>query len=247
MTFNQQKTKPGQPVPGRPLSRRFILSAAAAGVGCCIAPGSAQAAVSGAGPEQKSFVFDVLKDGIQVGRHHLNLTRHDTKLLVDVKVRVKVRLGFITAFEYIHDDHEVWDGQRLMSLDARTRKNGESHFVTARPGAGGLEVTSSSGVYTAPGDIMSSSYWRYETVRQNSLLNTQTGNLTDIRVEDQGPEKLRFHGYEIPAQRYRLKGQKLHCDIWYGTRNGQWLGLAFNTHGADITYRPREETVLSAL
>lgn len=251
MIYNQ-KSKPGQPVTQSPISgpqfsRRGIIGAAVAGFGCAALPQAAHAAISAAEADKKTFIFDVLKDGARVGAHKLSITRQDTKMLVDVRVRVKVKVGFLTAFEYDHTDHEVWEGQRLVSLNAQTFNNGKKDFVTARPGEMGLIISSSSGEFLAPEDVMSSSYWQFDTVRQNSLLNTQTGQLTDIRVDDRGRENLSFHGYDIPARHFRLEGQKMHCDVWYGAGNGQWLGLAFTTHGSRITYIPREETAISAL
>lgn len=245
--INQQKIKPGQPDKSTSLSRRGLLGAGAACIGGALLPRTGMAAIPGGGGEQQDVIFDILKDGDRVGAHKLSITQQGARMLVDVRVRMKVKVGFLTAFSYAHRDREEWDGNRLVRLDARTENNGREDFVTAHRAENGLLVTSSNGKYIAPADVMSSSYWRFETVRQSSLLNTQTGQLTDIRVRDCGEDRLQYYGHEIAAHHFLLQGKKLDCDIWYGARNGQWLGLAFKTHGADITYRPREETVISAL
>lgn len=245
--INQQKIKPGQPGMATSLSRRRLLGAGAACIGGALLPRTGMTAVHGDAGAQQDVIFDILKDGVRVGAHKLSITQQGARMLVDVRVRVKVKVGFITAFSYWHRDREEWDGNRLVHLDARTENNGREDFVTARRGDDGLLVTSSNGKYIAPADVMSSSYWRFDTVRQNSLLNTQTGRLTDIRVRDCGRDHLQYYGHEIAAHHFLLQGKKLDCDIWYGVKTGQWLGLAFKTHGADITYRPREETVISAL
>jgi hypothetical protein len=77
---------------------------------------------------------------------------------------------------------------------------------------------------------MSFAYWNPKMLEQPRLLNTQTGELTDVRVEPLGEEKLTVRGAPLRARRYALTAEDLRIDLWY-TAQAEWVQLESRVSG----------------
>ena len=92
------------------------------------------------------------------------------------------------VYRYVHRNTEVWQGDRLVSLDTRTDDNGDSFTVSARRTAEGIEVEGAEGRVLAPADILPTSYWRGDTINQTRLLDTQRGVIRQVAFSRAGRE-----------------------------------------------------------
>ena len=60
--------------------------------------------------------------------------------VVTVAIDLAVKAMGITAYRYIHDGQEVWNGDTLQALDSQTDDNGKKYTVHVQRGAKGLIV-----------------------------------------------------------------------------------------------------------
>ena len=175
-------------------------------VAAVLAPGLAFASV------EREWRFRVLLDASEVGTHTFRVTEHGGERLVTSDARFKVKLLFINVYTYAHEARERWQGDCLSELDARTDDNGERVTVRTRP----------------PACVMSFAYWNPRMLRQKQLLNAQTGELTEVRIEPLGEETLRVRGAPLSARRYAVHAPKFRIDLWYAA-DARWVQLESRT------------------
>lgn len=218
---------------GHVLARRAFVGTLAAGGGLLLAGPAAAVVAPGSGVRQ--IAFDIHRDGATIGRHEVGIRRNGARTEVDIAIDITVRLAFIPVFSYRHRNHEVWQDDRLVALDSETDDDGERLAVTARRLPEGLRVVGAEGSFLAPPDILPTSYWDARTVQQTRLLDSQHGRLLNVQPAFVGADLL---SGGVPARRYRLTGD-LDLDLWYSGA-GEWLKIAFQARGAEVTYARRE-------
>lgn len=223
------------------LGRRLFLGGAAAG---CALPalGLGRPAWSATIPPTGQIPFNVFRNGDSpMGFHRLSFRREGGDLVMEKEISFKVKLAFITAYRYHHANREVWRDGRLVSLDTKTNDDGQDFQVRGRATGDGFAVEGSGGSFTAPADIISTSYWNAAIIRAAQLLDTQRGLLMDVRVDPVGAERVRAGGAEVDARRYAINiltnkpGSTDAIQVWYDG-NDAWVKLAFKAQGQDIHY-----------
>jgi hypothetical protein len=213
------------------LGRRALGRLVLAGGAVMIMPAWAQATAI---PPAGVIPFSVFRPQGRLGHHRVRFRQDGNRQTVDVDIQLQVSLGPVTLFRYTHRNREVWEGDRLVSIDTRTNDDGEEFRVTGRAAGDGFQVSGSGGSFTAPADIMPSSYWHADTVNRDVLLHTQRGELYPIETRTVGTETIEAGGRSIQAQRYRMTGT-LQVDAWY-SEAGQWVKLAFTVRDTDVEY-----------
>jgi hypothetical protein len=198
------------------MSRLRLLLLAAA-----LAPGLAMANV------EREWRFRVLLDGSEVGTHTFRVAERDGERRVESDARVTVKLLFINAYTYAHEARERWQGDCLTQLEARTDDNGKRIAVRGAGNGAKFEIEVPRGAQL-PACVMSFAYWNPAMLEQPRLLNVQTGELTDVRIEPLGEETVRVRGVATNARRYALHAPKFRIDLWYAAGE-DWVQLESRT------------------
>ena len=193
------------------------------------------------------YAFGIWRNGERIGSHTVILRGEPDRLAAEIAVDLKVKLLGITVFRYTHRAEERWDGSRLAALSAETYDNGETYRVQVQAAANGLlvnaEAAAPSGATPAnfrrqifSPDLLPTSHWNPHQLQQQFLLNTQTGEADEVKIEPVGREMVQTPAGPVPATRYRYSGD-LRMEQWYGD-DGRWLGLAFSGRdGSRVEYR----------
>ncbi len=181
--------------------------------------------------------FEVDLDGRPIGEHALTFERRpDDRLNVAIDIDLNIKFGPFTVFTYSHTNRTEWRGGQLVALQSVTDDNGTRHRVQAVSDGGGLRVIADdTAAITVTPSMLPSTYWMAATVRQNQLINSQTGELLEVAVRRVGREPVSGPAGMIPATQYRMEGD-LEIDLWYDD-GGVLVGLAFVARGAQVTYR----------
>jgi hypothetical protein len=192
----------------------------------------AMPATAGPIPESNRIEFQVLRDGSPIGTHTLEFSRNGPRVTVRIAIDLLVRFLGIPVYRYTHRNTEVWEGDRLVSIEATTDRNGTALSVRGQAGNGGIALDGTlGGRFTAPADIVTTSYWHSRFLRGRKL-DTQGGKLLDVTVTPKGEERL---AGDLAARRWHVAGD-LKLDIWYDL-SGAWAGLRFAAEdGSTITY-----------
>lgn len=182
--------------------------------------------------------FDVFRDGSKFGRHVVSFTRDGDRLIVATDVELKVAIGPLTVFHYVHDVTEAYSAGRLMSLAARTKKDGKWKTLAAEAVEGGLKVAASAFNGLRSGTLIPSTHWNVAQMKQPAMFSTETGAMLPIEVTDKGIERVKTGAGEIEARRYDVKSD-LSASFWYDGA-GRWVKCAFRAQGSNVEYVLRE-------
>jgi len=226
-----------------------------------------------------SWDFEVRLDGKPIGHHRFVVAGEPDARTVRSVARFDVKLLGLTVFRYRHEAQERWRGDCLQALQSRTDDDGKPIDVdksfgprapsTASPAPSTLTSPSPSPSPSAPPAasgsaspvastagasgadcLMSYAYWHPALVRQQRLLNPQTGEVDEVRIERLPDASITVAGREVEAMRWRLTAsppvvagkpaERQQLTLWRDRSDGRWVGLdAVVKGGRMLTYRLR--------
>lgn len=171
----------------------------------------------------REWNFDVSLDGKPIGEHRFTLHEHGDIREIDSQARFNVRFLFINAYRYEHRARELWTGDCLQSVEARTDANGKPRVVEGERADGVFRIRNGSGAVFQDACVQTFAYWNPSILDARRLLNPQTGEYVDVKVMPMGREVIDGQS----AERYRLIGAgetPLQIDLWY-TAARDWVAL----------------------
>lgn len=189
----------------------------------------------------KTWDFDVYLGDDHIGEHRFVLSTRDGKEVVDIDARFNVKFWFINAYKYQHTNRELWNDGCLVEIDAYTNDNGDEYDVEGKKENGKLTLQINQKEKAIPGCVKSFSYWDQNIVKQNRLLNAQTGDYESVDITKLENESLNLRDRQVESQRYRISAEKFSIDLWYSL-DGEWLALRSTTEdGNTLTYKLKKE------
>jgi hypothetical protein len=178
----------------------------------------------------REWRFDVFLDDRAIGEQSFRVTEEDGRTRVAIEADLEVKILFYTAYAYRHRNVEVWDGDCLHSIDSTTDDNGKPFRVRGLREGEAFVVNTASARESVLECVRAFAYWDRERLRGSRLLNSQTGEIEEVRIRSNGSETLRFRGQDVAAERIALEGPGLKIDLWYST-DGDWLALESDSKG----------------
>ncbi|NBU26351.1 MAG: hypothetical protein EBS39_12205, partial [Gammaproteobacteria bacterium] len=167
---------------------------------------------------------------------------------IATQAEFKVKLLRITAFAYEHRNTEVWRGDCLQSIDARTDSNGRKYSVNGRDRGSAFVVATGQGERQLGDCVASFAYWDKQLLlRSQRLLNSQTGEYVPVRIAPLGPDRLRIGQRDIVVKRYALKGQGIDITLAYTADGGDWVALDSKMDGGRTLRYRRDSAELGLL
>lgn len=185
--------------------------------------------------ESGEWNFQVALDGKPIGSHRFVVSAGGGPgaRQVDSRANLLVRLLGIPVYRYRHQAEERWQGDCLRELRADTDDDGKRLQVAAQR-------------FDAPACLMGYAYWNPRLVRQQQLVDPQTGRLTAVRFERLPDAAIEVAGRPVPAQGWRLLAEGQRITVWYAAQGGRWIALDADAKGGRrLSYRlspPSEES-----
>lgn len=214
---------------GRKTSTTSLISVLAA---LLIVPAAARAMENTPPP----FLFDVYYGDTRIGHHNVTFEHDGSDLIARVDIALTLKLGFITLYEYSHKIRETVRNGQLVALEASADDNGTKKWLKARLDGGKLQIEGTGGRFSAPPDLLPTTYWRPETPKQSRLLDTQEGTIIDVSIRPVVRKRIETPEGEKEATVYAVRGDR-EFDLLYDDLY-KWLGVHFRFLGGDVDYRP---------
>ena len=177
--------------------------------------------------------FDVYLNDKKVGKHEFKVSEAGGVKQVQSEARFRYNILFIPAYRYEHNAAERWTGNCLAEFDASTNANGDRIRVSGEQSEAGFLVERDGNPVELPECVMTFAYWNPDFLKQSRLLNPQTGEYVDVRVEKIGNETLQVRGQAVAATRFKLTAYEFDLTIWY-SGNDEWLALESVAKGGHI-------------
>lgn len=174
--------------------------------------------------------FAVYLDEKRIGYHNFQLEdRHGARLLT-TEADFRVRFLFFTAYQYQHTNREVWREKCLQEIHSTTNANGTPFSVKGSGTDTGITIETRQSADTLQGCIKTFAYWDPTILQATRLLNSQTGELLPVNVEQVAEELIEVRGQPTQAARFRLTARNMELDVWY-SRDWRWLALESTIKG----------------
>lgn len=192
-----------------------------------------------AGAEIKEWRFRALLDGREIGYHHFTVHKDGDRQRVESEARFNVKFFVFNAYEYAHENVELWHGNCLDRIEAATNDNGEKSIVRGSANEGSFVVEHNQRETTLPACLQTFAYWDPDFLEADRLLNSQTGEYTDVDVIHLGADTVTIGNTEVAAKSYRLLIEDRRIDLWYTAAGNEWLALEADTEGdRTLRYEP---------
>lgn len=187
----------------------------------------------------QTWDFRVFLDDKEIGTHRFDLVEQGGERQLTSQARMRVKVLFVTAYTYDHQDVEHWDGDCLSRLASSTDDNGKKHRVDVQRSPGATVVQTLDGARRLGECVLTFAYWNPVMLQQSRLLNSQDGEYLDVKITDAGLDSIVVRGVKTAARRYELRSRKLSIDLWYSEQK-QWLALESKTErGQKLIYQLR--------
>lgn len=185
----------------------------------------------------KTWDFRVFLDDKEIGTHRFDLIERGGERQLTSQARMTVKILFVTAYSYDHQDVEHWNGGCLARLTSKTDDNGKKHHVDVQRRDGETVVQTERGVQRLRDCALTFAYWNPAMLKQTQLLNSQDGEYVDVKIIEAGPDSIIVRGVRTPARRFEVRSKKLSIDLWYSPQD-EWLALESMTErGQKLIYK----------
>lgn len=183
--------------------------------------------------EASQLRFRVLLDDREIGEHRFIISPNADGTRVDSNASFDVRILGIPVYRYRHENTENWgeDGC-LRGISSRTTANGDRYQVDGRREDDTFRVHTGSERLEFNNDcIMSFAYWDRTFLQASRLLNAQTGEYLDVRIEPLETSDWSRNGASVSAEGFRITAEGTDATdatdirVWYASEDGRWLGL----------------------
>ena len=208
-------------------------------------PGSACTARA----DTSTRVFSIIRDGDDVGRHSVRMTRDGDLCEVASVVEIAIKVLGITAYRYTMANRERWRAGLLEAFESRVDDDGDESVTRAERRDGALIVDGRNFSGGAPSDAATTTYFTRDFLDRGAWISTDGGELFTISATELGPVSAAEAWSERDCTRWRARATN---DDSYDVRleydeRGEWVGLAFDAGGEQAIYRPVGEARLAPL
>jgi hypothetical protein len=185
----------------------------------------------------REWRFSVYLDDDPIGTHRFVLSEQGDDRTLSSEAHFSVKFLSFEVYRYEHQAREVWRGDCLDRITARTDDNGTVTEVDGRAEGTGMRLRRTGGSEMVSGCLHSFAYWNPRLLAVPRLINPQDGVLADASLAFVGNETIKVRGQNVPARRQQLKTAKLVIDLWHDAA-GEWLALESTTaSGRKVRYR----------
>lgn len=177
-----------------------------------------------------------------IGYHNFEVKTDSDEITVFTEADFDIRFLFLSVYTYKHKNNELWKGNCLVKLTSTTDDNGEEEFVRLAESDDVTRIETHLGKMTSDGCVRSFAYWNPELIKNQVLLNSQTGELIETSFQLIGNESISISGKRVLATKYLLSGKDasgnaIEIDLWY-TMNNEWVKLRSKLeNGSYLSYQ----------
>ena len=171
--------------------------------------------------------YTVLRNGKQVGTHTVTFREVGDRLEVDTVFQIRISFLFFT-YDYKYTSTGFWRDGALIAMEAEVDDDGDKTLVRALRRERGWVIDGPRGrqVVGAVPALFATTHWHPGVIGKTRILNTLTGEVKKVVMENRGRIILVVGNAELEATEWAYTGG-LQSRVWYDDQ-GRWLGMAFD-------------------
>jgi hypothetical protein len=136
---------------------------------------------------------------------------------IDSRLRVAVTLLGVTAYREESDATEIMHGNRLVSLESITNKDGRHLEVHGEAKGDQFMVNCTIGSFAGPKTISPSDPWVLKRTGEQVVVSTSTGKIVHVQVTGGNDELVSVNGTSVSARHFVIEGDKRQ-EVWLDNR-----------------------------
>lgn len=187
---------------------------AIAGTICFGLLGAAAPALAG----QQVYTYSVVHPIYgEIGTFTDTIDRNAGATRIESRLRIAVKLLGVVAYREESDATEVLHGDRLMSLQSVTNKDGRHLEVHGEAKGDQFMVNCTLGTFAGPGTISPSDPWVLKRTGEEVVVSTSTGKIVHVEISGGDYDKVAMNGAEVQARHFIVSGDKRQ-EVWLDNR-----------------------------
>lgn len=213
--------------------RRFLkLVTATAALPLPVPPDS----VHGQAAARRDLRFRALRRGTPIGEHRVTFRSDGTRLIIETHLEVAVTVLFFTAFRFTHEAEEVWQANRLVSVQSTTDDNGRRLRVSGHAVGDGFRIVGEDGpLLTSAHLLTSNALWDARIVRETRLIDVQRGGEIGLVTRPLGHEHVNTPQGPVRASRHQMITPYYAGSVFHDA-DGRWVKALLELRGELIEY-----------
>jgi hypothetical protein len=185
---------------------------------------------------QRDLRFRALRHGSSIGEHTVTFRSDGDRLMVETRVEITVKVLFVTAFRFRHEAKEVWQSDRLVSVESTTDDNGTLLRVSGNAVADGFRITGEDGPFLASAHLLTSNaLWASRIVRESRLIDVQHGGEIGLVTRQLGDEQVETPRGPVRAARHHIITPYYAGSVFYDS-DGRWVKGLLELKGERVEY-----------
>jgi hypothetical protein len=185
---------------------------------------------------QRDVRFRALRHGSPIGEHRITFRPDGNRLTVETSVEIAVKIVFFTAFRFKHDAVEVWQSDRLVSVNSTTDDNGTLLQVSGNAVADGFRIIGADGPFLASANLLTSnSLWDSRVLRENRLIDVQHGGEIGLVTTQLGDEQVDTPQGPVRASRHHMITPYYAGSVFHDGA-GRWVKGLLELKGERVEY-----------
>jgi len=182
-------------------------------------------------------VYQVFRDGKEIGRHVLTFTLADKELTISVDSNLAVKVLGVTVYRYRYTAEEVWSGGELVSVISGIKDNRKALQTIEALNRGSYWTIKKKGVErTSSSPEFSTNHWHPGALFAARIYHPLHGRVYSGNAAAFGWERVVSEdGVSRSARKFRYS-KGFNADVWYD-EHWRWLKLEFAADdGSRIVY-----------
>jgi len=189
---------------------------------------------NGFAAQGRSLDFRVWLGDREIGSHRFEIVRDGLQTRVVSKALYKVKVLFVTVFNYEHTAKELWEGPCMVEIESETVENDQQTTLTGRVVEGGFAIARNDERSISEGGCVGTyAYWDVQRLQRDALMNAQTGSIDAAQVQGIGEQPL--PRLDAAANAYQIETDQAKIKLWYSNA-GEWLALETTARGRPLVY-----------
>ena len=176
-----------------------------------------------AGAQERTYSYSVVHSIYgDIGTFTESIERSGGTTRIETHVSVAVKILGIVAHRKESDRTEIFQGDRLVSVQSATVTNGTRRDVRGEAEGDHFVVTSPAGVVEAPGDVAPSDPWVLRDRGVATVISVETGRIAPTRITGGEPEMVSLQGTVVATRHFTARGEEqqgLQHEIWLNDRD----------------------------
>jgi hypothetical protein len=152
-----------------------------------------------------------------IGTYTDTIDRTAETIRIDGCLRVAVKVLGVVAYRMESDTTEILRGDRLVSLQSATNRDGERLEVHGEARGEQFVVNTTSGSFAGPADIAPTDPWLLKRTGDETVVFTDTGRIFSVQISGGDLEAVSLNGTSVIARHFIVMGVRRQ-EVWLDNR-----------------------------